>query len=99
MCTGSGLALEYSQASVTSAETVGVVAICPHAIDRARLQEILRPNAVRLDEAATWQDGAGVLSRREAQVVTREAMLPDANWKEVLEQTARLKDSPRLINF
>ena len=96
MSAASGLVLEYSQAGAGRAEICSVLAICPHAKDRARLHEMLGPDTVRLYEAATWQDGAGVLSRREAQVMICEATLPDANWKEVLEQTALLRDSPRL---
>jgi PleD family two-component response regulator len=97
MCAASGLVLEYSQAGITSARIGGVLAICPHAKDRARLHEILRPHDVELYEATTWQDGAEVLSRCGPQVVICEAILPDANWRDVLEQTALLKDSPRLI--
>ncbi len=97
MCAASALTLEGSQAGITSPELVGVLVICPHASDRARLDEILRPCAVELYEAATWQGGREVLSRYRPQVVLCEALLPDANWKEVLEQTASLGDSPRLI--
>ncbi len=46
MCTGSRLALEYSQASVTSADGVGVLAICSRTIDRG----------VNLHETSNWQD-------------------------------------------
>jgi DNA-binding response OmpR family regulator len=83
--------------AVKNDETCGVLAICPGAQDRALMREILGRNCMKLYQAATGREGAEFLWRHLPQVVICEARLPDADWKEVLGQTAQLRDGPRLI--
>jgi DNA-binding NtrC family response regulator len=78
-------------------EVSRVLAVCPRPEDRVRLHEILRGHRFRLDEAVTWRDGARCLALNRPHVVICEATLPDADWKEVLGETASLSDAPRVI--
>lgn len=84
-------------AAVPEASRAEVLAVCPRPEDRIRLHEIFREYHLALHEAVTWRDGAENLARHRPQVVICEARLPDADWKEVLDQTASLRDAPRLI--
>lgn len=94
---GASVALEHDLAAAPKAEVAGVLVICPYASDRERLCEILQPQPVAVYEAPAWREGAEVMSKHAPQVVVCEALLPDASWKEVLERTAALKNSPKLI--
>lgn len=74
-----------------------VLAVCPRAADRTRLREILQGTKVNLHESATWTEGTEELRRCRPQVVICEALLPDADWKEVLWGTSSLAAAPRII--
>ena len=88
---------EVSPAEEIGGEFADVLAICPVAEDHVRLHEILRGRDLRLIGAATWREGAGGLARHQPRVVICEAVLPDADWKEVLALIAIRTDAPKLI--
>lgn len=79
------------------ARAAEVLAVCPLATDRKRLREIFRGARIRLHESATWRDGTEKLRRCRPQIVICEAVLPDADWKEVLRRTESLAVAPRII--
>jgi DNA-binding response OmpR family regulator len=82
--------------SLAAAKRTNVLALCPYASDRVRLRDIFRKHCVRLFEAVSWRDGEG-LARYRPEIVICEAILPDGDWKLVLQGTSTLKDSPRVI--
>ena len=79
------------------ARAPAVLALCPLAADRRRLREIFRGAPVNLRESATWREGTETLWRCRPQIVICEAILPDADWKEVLRRTESLAAAPRII--
>ena len=62
-----------------------------------RLRQIFRGVSVNLHESANWREGTVKLRRCQPQIVICEALLPDADWREVLWQTASLAKAPRMI--
>jgi DNA-binding NtrC family response regulator len=73
------------------------LAICRHGENRSRLRRIFRDRTLTLYEASTWCEGSDGLTRNRPQVVICEADLPDADWREVLRETASLREPPRVI--
>lgn len=74
-----------------------MLVLCSDEFERAWLGEVLRRHGVACCQAVTWQEGSGSFRDCRPQVVICEAVLPDAGWKEVLEQLSLLKYAPRLI--
>ena len=86
-----------NRAEAMTNDSESVLAICPDEDDRIQLREIFRTLGTKLYESATWREGAEVLRRWRPQVVICEANLPDADWRQVLYQSALLGHSPRVI--
>jgi DNA-binding NtrC family response regulator len=88
---------EMNRVPTAEGRPAAVLLLCPLAEDRARLSEMLRKYGLKLYEAVTWREGAGTLARHRPHVVICEAILPDADWKRVVNRTSRRKDAPRVI--
>jgi DNA-binding response OmpR family regulator len=88
---------EMSIVAPMEGQCAGVLLLCPLAEDRVRLNEMLRKHDLKLHEAVTWRQGAELVARFRPHVVICEAVLPDADWKQVVNRTSRQKDAPRVI--
>lgn len=62
-----------------------------------QLRRILGHSRWTLREAATVSGAGILLDEQPAVVVMCEALLPDGNWKDLLDQTLRLRLPPPLI--
>ncbi len=78
-------------------EAAAVLLLCAHATNRRHLRKILDARGLKIYDALGWAEGAAAVARYRPQVIICEAILPDADWKDVLFQTALLRDAPKLI--
>lgn len=78
-------------------KVVMVLAISPFEEDHIFLRNIFGHSKWHIRGVRCWGDASPYLAAHRTPVVICESELPDANWKEVLEEVERLPDTPVLI--
>ncbi len=76
---------------------VTVLAISPLGEDHTFLGNIFSHSKWRLLNARTWRDARGLLEHEPVPVVICESNLPDATWKDVLDEISEMPAAPLLI--
>ncbi len=81
----------------TPEDIVSVLAISPTAEDNVSLQHIFSHSNWRLECVDTLREALASLNQNVASVVISAAILPDADWRKVLEALRNFPKQPPLI--
>jgi DNA-binding response OmpR family regulator len=83
--------------SMDPKEVVGILHFTPVEADCARLRSILKHPNWRLHWVRSCRDARTLINGRLIAIVLCDAMLPDGDWKQILEETRSAPEGPILI--
>ncbi len=78
-------------------KAVSVLAVSPFEEDHVFLRHIFSHSKWHIQSSRSWREALSILAEQRMPVVISECALPDANWKAVLGELARMPDPPLLI--
>ena len=85
------------QGSAEALENVAILVVSPHAEDASALRQILRHSDWNLTFSTGAAEAAEHLTARTHSVIICERDLPDGSWKNILQQTEQLANTPLLL--